>query len=323
MASPWRIDAPTILALFDVHQRTNWADAVLEHERGNYDHVVFGRDVMDSFDEPPAVTGARETAKWYAQLIQRPNTTVLLGNHDLPQLEVHTHAKKHVRKSRLINACSGFTQSKAIEFAKEMTWDLWKQVRLFTVANGWLLSHAGIRENHWHEHLTDEENLGHLWRQSEKAIEMAPYHPHPLFACGLSRGGTEPYGGPLWLDWDTEFEDKLPYPQILGHSHKAGVHRSIGRSWCIDSGNGYVLIRQNGVIEHKTLSRVRDWSKDDAYVWLPGTPRLRDDTEHALARSTSCNGPMAEGYRPMFGSTVDPVGDLKRLFEQVTKEGKV
>lgn len=317
MAAPWHVTAPTILAIFDVHQRLDWFNAVLEHERGNYDHMVFGGDAMDSFDSPPIVAGARETAKWYAQLLQTPNVTVCLGNHDLPQREVHGYAKQHRRKPHLLNACSGFTQSKAIEFAKEMTHELWSKVRLFVVANGWLLSHAGIREDNWHSHLTDEENLGHLWREAEKAVEMAPHHPHPLFQCGYSRCGTAPYGGPLWLDWDTEFEDNLVYPQLVGHSHLANVHRSIGRSWCIDSGIGYVLIAADGTLTHKTLSRVRDWSKDDGYVWLAGTPKLRDDTAHALARQQSVNGPMASHS---VGSTVDPIGDLQRLFESVTKE---
>jgi hypothetical protein len=37
----------------------------------------------------------------------------------------------------------------------------------------------------------------------------------------------------LWLDWDTEFVDDLPLPQVVGHTR--GAHaRNKDRSWCID-----------------------------------------------------------------------------------------
>jgi DNA repair exonuclease SbcCD nuclease subunit len=257
---------------------------VLEHEKGNYDHIVFGGDIIDSHDAPPAVSGARETARWYARLIESPNTTVLMGNHDLPQFESHSHSRAHRHKRPLFNACSGFTHSKAIEFAKEMTHDLWRKVRLFCVANGWLLSHAGIQENSWQNHLAAETNLDRLWNEADEALEAAPFKPHRLFACGYNRGGDANYGGPLWLDWDTEFEDVLPYPQIVGHTHKLNAHRRIGRSWCIDSGTGYVIIAPDGTVEHKRLWRARDWNKDDGYVWISGIPTIRDDTEHAFQR---------------------------------------
>jgi hypothetical protein len=58
---------------------------------------------------------------------------------------------------------------------------------------------------------------------------------HPLFHAGPGRGGIlAPIGGPLWLDWESEFVDDLPYPQIVGHSRSSEVRRK-DRSWCIDA----------------------------------------------------------------------------------------
>lgn len=313
---PWEVCGDCVLVLGDWHQRIAWIDAVLEHEEGQFDHLVLLGDAMDAFEEPPAVAGARATAKHYAGLIQRPATTVLLGNHDCCYLECHSHAVAHRHKRPLFNGCSGFTHSKAIEFAKEMTYDLWRKVKLFAVVNGWLVSHAGFREDNWHSNLAVDENLGHLWRQSEEALENAPFRPHRLFACGIARHGTEPWGGPLWLNWDDEFEDNLPLPQAVGHSHHVDMVRKMGRSYCIDTGSGYALIRRDGSIEHKRLKR--DWSHDDRWVWMADAPLIRDDTERMLARQQSTNPDMLEGC----GQTVDPIGDMKRLFDEVTKEEK-
>jgi hypothetical protein len=44
---------------------------------------------------------------------------------------------------------------------------------------------------------------------------------NPLFSVGRVRGGTGEVGGPLWLDWDAEFEDNLEVPQIAGHTRCA------------------------------------------------------------------------------------------------------
>ena len=43
-----------------------------------------------------------------------------------------------------------------------------------------------------------------------------------------------PVGGPLWLDWDSEFVDDLPLPQVVGHTRGREARRK-DRSWCIDA----------------------------------------------------------------------------------------
>lgn len=53
MNKPWEINADCVLVFGDVHQRVPWAKAVLDKEKGNYDHVVFLGDVIDTFESPP------------------------------------------------------------------------------------------------------------------------------------------------------------------------------------------------------------------------------------------------------------------------------
>ena len=279
MSDSFSISADRILVISDIHQRTNWADAVLEKEAGNYDHIVFLGDVFDSFDEPPAVTGIRETARWYRKLIERKDVTVLAGNHELPYLESHFSSKQFKKKIPLLNSCAGYSNGKSLEIAKEMEWVIWQKVRLFVLANGWLLSHAGIRENYWWNHLTDVENLANLNQKAEAALEMAPYRPDHLFAVGFSRGGSYDSGGPLWLDWDTEFEDNLPYPQIVGHSSDE-LPRRKGRSYCIDTGTTYALLEQKGSIQIKSLQQLNSSGK---WHWEPVAAPVRDDTPPVTA----------------------------------------
>ncbi len=284
--TPWRIDADCVLAFGDVHQRVNWAQAVMAHETGHFDHLVFLGDAVHSWDDPPAVAGIRETARFYASLISRPDATVLLGNHDAPLMECDTHARHFRKKHNLLHGCAGFRHNHAIEFAKEMTMDLWKRVKLFCVANGWLLSHAGIHESFWRPLLNEEMNLAALHRDAEEALQLIQFRRHPLLAMGPGRLRTGEIpdaliSGCTWQDWDKEFADTAVLPQLVGHSHEMNLVRRIGRSFCIDTGIGYALIRRDGSIEHKALKCVR---VDGECTWVPETPQFRDDSEKPVLR---------------------------------------
>ena len=50
------------------------------------------------------------------------------------------------------------------------------------------------------------------------------------------RGGEQPCGGITWQDWNDEFRDDLPCPQLVGHTSSSDGARQQGRSWCIDGG---------------------------------------------------------------------------------------
>jgi hypothetical protein len=57
-----------------------------------------------------------------------------------------------------------------------------------------------------------------------------------------------PAGGPLWLDWDAEFEDALEVPQIVGPTRCAKQTQK-GRSYCIDFAQAAYAIVENGNVQ--------------------------------------------------------------------------
>lgn len=272
---PWEVPAGRRVLVFgDVHQRLNWADAALAHEAGQFDHVVFLGDVVHSFETSSAVSGIRETARWYARLIRRPNTTVLLGNHEAAFMESDSYSRVYKRKPNLLHGCSGFRPGHAIEFAKEVTPAHWRKVGLFTVASGWLLSHAGVHSSFWRPLISTDQNLARLWEDSVAALQLIQFRMDPLLACGPARSDIPdaPVGGLTWLDWRSEFQDDLPLPQIVGHTHCFDLHRRKGRSWCVDSGIGYVIIAPDGGLEHKAMRHVKGPTGD--WTWQAGVPQL-------------------------------------------------
>lgn len=232
--------------------------AIIENESAAT-HLVFLGDICDSCQPQSQIAGIRETAEFYRNLIERPNTTVLLGNHDCPVRESFSLNRHFKKKIPLIHQCSGFTNNKSIEFNKAMTQEHWNRVQLFTVANGVLLSHAGLHESFWRPFLGVEENLGALWKDAQQALDLLPFQMHPLLDCGKVRGGYAENGGLTWQDI-LEFEDKLPLSQIFGHSNYH-CPRRIDRSYCIDANQtSYALIEKDGNIRIKSANREKiEW----------------------------------------------------------------
>lgn len=284
MDKPWEFNGESVLIITDLHQRVNWAREVMRYESGNYDKIVFLGDLADSHHVAPEVSGIRETAAFHRELVEMENCRVLGGNHDLPYYETSRSAQTFQHKRRILNPCSGFTRSKAIEYAKEMTPDHWKKVKLFTVCNGWLLSHAGMPKWIWdmgdsmaYNEKGPDDILRQIWLESERALSCIEAREHAFLRCGYIRGGDHESGGVTWQDI-SEFRDNLVFPQIFGHTSGDCV-RQIGRSYCIDTGLTYGIIYKNGHLELKNRKRVRDWSAEDNWVWIGEKPVVRDETE--------------------------------------------
>ena len=61
----------------------------------------------------------------------------------------------------------------------------------------------------------------------------------------------------LWCDWNEEFVDDLPFPQIVGHTADAKPRRK-GRSWCLDCGQThYGVLEADGTLVVKRVKKGR------------------------------------------------------------------
>lgn len=224
------------LIIPDVHQDIAWVDRILEKESG-HDLVVFLGDYFDSRVPVKQRTGVAATCAHLNKLAAESNNRAvfLLGNHDIQYLEAKPACDHHRTPRNLHYKCgSAYSHAAAAKIAKGLTTEFWSKSRLFTQVDGWLLSHAGIAFQFWPQGQSVDAALAALEKESAHALVTMKRGPHPLLQAGKSRGGEAAIGGMTWLDWDEEFEDTLPLPQIVGHTPSNLGARQKGRSWCLD-----------------------------------------------------------------------------------------
>lgn len=250
MNKPYQINAESLLIITDIHQNLNWVKKILEDERGNYDHILFNGDWIDSYYQPPVIEGATETAKFLVDAINGKYgpASFNLGNHDAPVMESWRWNVKYSNKPQLLYACSGYTRSKSLNFNKEMTWENWRKFHVFHTFGGYVISHAGFSQPYWNDYLSTEDYLDRVWTETEVALDLISAQYSRWFAPGLARGGSsEVVGGPIWLDWSYEFVDMLPINQIVGHTTMPNTVRKKGNSYCIDGHQtAYAILKKNG-----------------------------------------------------------------------------
>jgi len=262
MSKSWTINANT-LCIGDLHQNVSWAKAILEAERGFYDHALFMGDIFDSRFEPPMVSSVEETARFAQELTDQKygSTTVLWGNHDIPYYEARRACLKHRNPQWLRTRCSGYSNSKAKTITKNTEDSHWERREWFKLVNGWLVSHAGFHSLYWNDEKSEEENLSFWYKEGKEAIAGINLKSHPFFNVGTMRGGEGPWPGPLWQDV-SEFYDKLPLKQIVGHSKMdQGSVGKIGRSFFIDGAQTtYAIIQADGTLLLRSISlRDGEW----------------------------------------------------------------
>jgi len=292
LTKSWNINDKRVLCLYDIHQNLNWVTKVLDFERGNYDHVVFGGDWFDSLHEPPMVASAYETAQFVLDIINGQlygPVTLLLGNHDLAYLEAWRTTSKYRNPKFLFNNCTGYTNNKAAKINKVLKWEDWKQFKLFALVNGWLLTHAGLRANNFRPFMSPEKSLNVLEEEYNQAINHVNAFPHHLFLSGPDAGGRAAFGGPLWCR-PNEFEDELPYPQIFGHTF-AGLSHALQLGNCFDidgSQTTYAIIHPDKRLELKSL----EWNKEKK-DYEPKPVVVKKQSTRAELES-ACNRAIAE-----------------------------
>ncbi len=89
---------------------------------------------------------------------------------------------------------------------------------------------------HWYDNFEPGQALDSLDELCKIVEEFLPHQYFGLLAAGQARGGDAPVGGITWQDWNLEFKDELPFPQIVGHTQSPEGARQKGRSWCLDGG---------------------------------------------------------------------------------------
>jgi hypothetical protein len=185
----------------DPHERLDAVKAVLGLAPPDA-KVVFLGDWFDTF-KPYDEDRVYGVCGWLVNNVSNPRYTFLLGNHD-----VHYINTKY--------ACSGFNPRTNAIVNAAVPHDMWRMFKVFTKVGPYLVSHAGFREETLPYAQEDQcaDAIEGLIRQKPSPKE--PYDP--LFGAGRARGGTQPYGGPTWLDWNYEFYPMGEVPQIVGHT---------------------------------------------------------------------------------------------------------
>ncbi len=238
----------------DVHQDIDWVKRILDREVNSCDRVVFLGDWMDSFDRPPRIACPSETGEYVYNLWKKLGNRAIwiVGNHDQAYFEYFLRKQK--KPLALKYMCGGFSTHKGNQFCEHLTDDFIRSHKIAYFEQGYLISHAGILPNFWPARTANGDNDAALqWFLShcDEAWKNFPYIDSPLFCAGLSRGGNSTVGGPLWCDWERDFVDELPYPQICGHTTSGNnpISRQIGKSVCLDSCQTWY-----GILEDKKLT---------------------------------------------------------------------
>lgn len=234
-----------VVIIPDIHQDVDWAQRILDREKGK--PVVF---IGDFYDSRRNVASAETTAIFHKFCLHKYN--VILGNHELRYMECWSHVRQRRNKKFHLHPTSGFSNNKSKDVNKTLLWDEWQRSHMFVYVHGHMISHAGFREDNWNFYQTLSENLARLEKATKEAMAVMSVMPSPFFQIGKFRDGDAEFGGPCWLDWDEEFRDNLPIPQIVGHT-RHDTPQQIGKCWDLDCMQTYYgVLHPDGRLELKT-----------------------------------------------------------------------
>ena len=252
------LDVPLAKAAIipDVHQDTDFLAAIYEAaESEGVDGYIFLGDYFDYHKSQGPRAGVKRTVAAVRDEVPGP-AVYLAGNHDTQYLwtnrQRHIFARQPFEIPQL--GCSGYSRSRAQD-VKHYWPDFGKYVRPFARCQGFVLSHAGIDARLMPVTPTgsDEDAIERLYAEFTFALTHLDI-TSPLFWVDRTRGGIDPYAGPLWQDW-RQFNDDLPWGQIVGHTARRERPGIVGRSVCLDNGQTTWGILHGGDLHFRVVQR--------------------------------------------------------------------
>ena len=211
----------THLIIPDIHEEHSRIRRIMLYNKA--DRYVFLGDWFDSFTRSEITT--LETCHLLNEIGRRDDVVLVFGNHDI-----------HYRWPRVPGIhSSGYWPTSQQIIDRYVDPSVWDKFRFFTgigkwLQGGWLVSHAGFAET-----LLDEDWPQQIEQEVLDALESG--RKHRWLQAGMARGGNG-IGGPVWLDWNYEFEPIGGINQVVGHTPDRAVraHCIVGsKNYCIDT----------------------------------------------------------------------------------------
>lgn len=207
----------TTLIIPDIHENLPRLEKAIKLAE-KAERVVQLGDWFDTFDP-------WDESRFHAvcDYIESLNWEKLLGNHDIHYLAA----------SLAMYGCSGYDPRKR-KIVQEIFKPDWivENFKVYTKVGPYTLSHAGFHED------TLQYAKPEVCKEAMNAA-MFRREYDPLFGAGRARGGALKVGGPIWLDWNYEFEHIDDFPQIVGHTKGRDVRQAGGgsefNSYCLDT----------------------------------------------------------------------------------------
>lgn len=245
------------IIISDLHNRVYWVEDFLNSFPYQYDKVVFVGDYFDDYNDTP--DDVYIAAKWLKQSLKKPNRIHLIGTHDLWYMFPY---------NPFIEA-SGNTPYKEKVINGIITPSDWNKLKLFHYEQNFLISHAGIHTNLISDYVFKNKNIfnnyivnNNLSLDTEKIIDkiikpatddalkdISMGHANPWLNAGFSRGGMQPVGGIIWLDWNEEFGPIPNINQIVGHTEHRKPEENItvnSKNYDLDTRNHHIGIIEDG-----------------------------------------------------------------------------
>lgn len=245
------------LVVPDIHQNHDFLDGVFHSEDPDaFDQIIFLGDLFDSKEVGYVSTDSLQRCfkklEWLFENVGHEKIHYLLGNHDA----VYYFKWKNVENPSFpYKSCADYYGHPRVDEETLEAFfcfdDFWRSIRMVTMFDGYLISHAGFSTEHWSLKMSVHENINAL---NDRLDHPTDEHGNllPVFRAGYARGGDLKTGGPLWMDWNKEFKDKLPFPQIVGHTIDRTWRKS-GKSYCLDGRQSCYATIEDGVVHPKEL----------------------------------------------------------------------